>query len=73
VIETLQTIYDIQQLLKQFGSIIYVGDRLMDLQLMESEVTELYRSQLIDVKDYQMALLLLHREIQKEKDKRENR
>lgn len=73
MIETLQTIYDIQQLLKQFGSIIYVGDRLMDLQLMESEVTELYRSQLIDVKDYQMALLLLHREIQKEKDKRENR
>ncbi|NWN97805.1 MAG: YqgQ family protein [Bacillus sp. (in: Bacteria)] len=47
----MKTIYDIQQLLKQFGTIIYVGDRLADLQLMESEVTELFRSQLIDIKD----------------------
>jgi uncharacterized protein YqgQ len=70
VVEELKTIYDIQQLLKQFGTIIYVGDRLADLQLMESEVTELFRSQLIDIKDYQMALLLLRQEIQKEMDKK---
>lgn len=69
----LKTIYDIQQLLKQFGSIIYIGDRLADLQLMESEIHDLYRSQLIDIKEYQMALLLLRREIQKELDKRKSR
>jgi uncharacterized protein YqgQ len=73
VVEELKTIYDIQQLLKQFGTIIYVGDRLADLQLMESEVTELFRSQLIDIKDYQMALLLLRQEIQKEIDKKKKR
>ncbi|WP_033828417.1 YqgQ family protein [Bacillus andreraoultii] len=69
----MKTIYDIQQLLKQFGSIIYIGDRLADLQLMESEIHDLYRSQLIDIKEYQMALLLLRREIQKELDKRKSR
>ena len=73
MVEELKTIYDIQQLLKQFGTIIYVGDRLADLQLMESEVTELFRSQLIDIKDYQMALLLLRQEIQKELDKKKKR
>ncbi|MCU9613873.1 YqgQ family protein [Caldibacillus lycopersici] len=69
----MRTIYDVQQLLKSFGTIIYIGDRLADLELMESEVRELYRSQLMEVKDYQMALLLLRQEIQKEKDKRKNR
>lgn len=73
MVEELKTIYDIQQLLKQFGTIIYVGDRLADLQLMESEVTELFRSQLIDIKDYQMALLLLRQEIQKEIGKKKKR
>lgn len=73
MVEELKTIYDIQQLLKQFGTIIYVGDRLADLQLMESEVTELFRSQLIDIKDYRMALLLLRQEIQKEIDKKKKR
>lgn len=57
-----RTIYDIQQLLKQFGGFIYIGDRVSDLELMEDEVRELYKSQLIDSKDYQMALLLLRQE-----------
>lgn len=73
MITKLKTIYDIQQLLKQFGTIIYIGDRLADLQLMEAEIHDLYRSQLIDIKEYQMALLLLRREIQKELDKRKSR
>ncbi|MGM9929686.1 MAG: YqgQ family protein [Bacillus sp. (in: firmicutes)] len=66
----MNTIYDIQQLLKRFGTFIYVGDRLADLQLMEDEVRELYKSQVIDVKDFQMALLLLRREMALERDKR---
>lgn len=66
----MQTIYDIQQFLKKFGTIIYVGDRLADLELMEAEIIELFHSKLIETKDYQMALLLLRHEIQIEKDKR---
>lgn len=63
----MKTIYDIQQLLKRFGTIIYTGDRVADLQLMDDELRELYKSQLIELKEYQMALFLLKQEIQKTK------
>lgn len=67
---TMKTVYDVQQLLKQFGTIIYVGDRLADLELMEEEVKELYESQLIDVKQLQAALFVLRQEAQIEREKR---
>ncbi len=63
------SIYDIQQLLKKFGTIIYTGDRIADLQLMQDELRELNQSQLIDSQDYQTALYLLKQEIQKELNK----
>ncbi|UOR12314.1 YqgQ family protein [Halobacillus amylolyticus] len=66
----MKTIYDIQQLLKQFGTFIYVGDRLAELELMEQEIQELNQAQFIAKEDYQMAILLLHREIAKMKDER---
>lgn len=59
----METIYDIQQLLKSFGTIIYVGDRVATLELMEEEVKELYRSELIETKDFQSAIMLLRHEI----------
>lgn len=59
----MKTIYDIQQFLKNYGTIIYIGDREADLELMASELKELYDSHLIDVKDYQMAILLIRNEI----------
>jgi uncharacterized protein YqgQ len=65
----MKTIYDIQQFLKKYGTIIYVGDRLADLELMEEELKELHNSQLIDMKDLQTALLLLRHEAQLEKEK----
>ncbi|MGX6442746.1 YqgQ family protein [Neobacillus sp. K501] len=65
----MKTIYEIQQYLKQFGTIIYIGDRVADLELMESEVNELYRSQLMDPKDYATAKLILRHEIQFLKEK----
>jgi len=63
--DTLKTIYDVQQLLKKFGTIIYIGDRVSDLELMEEEMKQLYQSNLVEPKDYQMAVLLLRQEIQK--------
>lgn len=65
----MKTIYDVQQLLKRFGTFIYIGDRLADLELMEAELMELRYSTLIDKQEFQSALLLLRREIQIEKDK----
>jgi uncharacterized protein YqgQ len=64
------SIYDVQQLLKRFGSIIYVGDRLGDLQLMEEELKQLYYSQAIERKDFEMAILLIRHEIQYELEKK---
>ena len=55
----MRTVYDIQQYLKRFGSYIYMGDRLADLEMMEFEVRELYRSKLMETKEYQTALLIL--------------
>lgn len=66
----MKTIYDIQQFLKQYGTIIYLGSRLADLELMEEELKELYQSQLIDTNEFQTALLLLRHEIQLEKEKK---
>ncbi|MED1205136.1 YqgQ family protein [Heyndrickxia acidicola] len=66
----MRTLYDVQQLLKRFGIIIYLGDRIADLELMEWELKEMYQSNMIDIMDYQKARLIIRNEIQKEKDKR---
>lgn len=66
----MKSIYEIQQYLKQFGTIIYIGDRVADLELMEAELRELYQSQLIDTKDYTTALLILKHEIQLAKERK---
>ncbi|GAM13655.1 YqgQ family protein [Mesobacillus selenatarsenatis] len=68
----MKTIYDIQQFLKKFGTFIYIGDRVADLELMGAELKELYNSQLIETKDYQSAILLLRQEIRMEKEKNAN-
>ena len=65
----MKTIYDIQQFLKRFGTIIYIGERVADLELMEMELKELYQSQLIELMEFQTALLILRHEIQFQKEK----
>jgi uncharacterized protein YqgQ len=65
----MKTIYDIQQYLKKFGTIIYIGERVADLELMEFELQELYQSQLIEPMDFQTAQLILRQEIQFQKEK----
>lgn len=53
---------DIYDLLKTYGTYIYTLDRFGDLALMEDEIRELYKANVLDIKDYQMALLLLRQE-----------
>ncbi|WP_110927411.1 YqgQ family protein [Bacillus massiliglaciei] len=64
----MNTVYDIQQLLKRFGTIIYTGNRLADLELMETEIRELYQFKMIDVKEFQHAVLVLRQQIAREKE-----
>ncbi|MBP3039588.1 YqgQ family protein [Bacillaceae bacterium Marseille-Q3522] len=65
----MKTVYDIQQLLKKFGAILYIGDRVADLELMESEINELYRAKLIGRKQYESAIFILRHQIRMEKER----
>ncbi|WP_431798842.1 YqgQ family protein [Halobacillus andaensis] len=65
----MKTIYDVQQLLKKFGTFIYVGDRLAELELMEDEIQTLYEAQCVTKEEYSMAILLLRSEIAVLRDK----
>ncbi|WP_106497145.1 YqgQ family protein [Lentibacillus sp. Marseille-P4043] len=67
----MKTVYDVRQLLKRFGTFIYIGDRLADMELMEIEIKDLYQSQLIRTDEYQMALLILRKEMARLHDKEE--
>ena len=58
----MKTLYDVQQLLKQFGIIIYIGKRLYDIEVMKIELEKLYDNGLIDKDDYITAELILRRE-----------
>lgn len=69
----MKTIYEIQQFLKRFGTIIYIGDRVADLELMEAELRDLFEAQLIEPREYQTARLLLRQEIQIQKEKQTTR
>jgi uncharacterized protein YqgQ len=66
----MKTVYEIQQFLKTYGTIIYIGDRVADLELMESELKDLYQAQLIETRDFLTALLILRHEIQLQKEKK---
>lgn len=67
-------VYDVQQLLKQFGIFIYTGDRLADLEFMGIELKELYELNLIEPEQYQVGILILKRESRLlQEKKKENR
>ena len=60
--KVLKNMYDVMQLLKRYGTYIYTTDRTSDLILMEDEIRELYNSQVLEIQDFQMAILLLRQE-----------
>ena len=61
----MKSMLDIIGLLKQYGIYIYTKDRIGDLYLMEDEIKELYKTNVLDIKDFQMALLILRQEEQR--------
>lgn len=60
--------YDVQQLLRRFGTFIYIGDRLAEIELMETEIKELFQNQFIRTDEYQMALMILRKEAARLRD-----
>ena len=65
----MKTLYDVQQLLKQFGVVVYLGKRLYDIEMMKIELEALYKSALIDEENYLIAEMILRREHQIEMEK----
>ncbi|MFX3979237.1 YqgQ family protein [Streptococcus suis] len=51
-----------QQLIKRFGIIIYMGNRLYDIEMMQIELNRFYQAGLLDRMDYMEAELVLRRE-----------
>lgn len=58
----MKTLYDVQQFLKNFGIIIYVGKRLYDIELMKIELKRIYDAGLMEKLDYLEAEAVLRRE-----------
>ena len=65
----MKTLYDVQQLLKQFGVVVYLGKRLYDIEMMKIELEGLYQNALIDKENYLIAEMILRREHQIEMEK----
>ncbi|RCW65373.1 YqgQ family protein [Saliterribacillus persicus] len=58
----MKTMYDVQQLIKRFGTIIYIGNRLAECELMEDEIRELFQQGFILNEQYYQAMLIIKRE-----------
>lgn len=58
----MKTLYDVQQLLKRFGIVVYMGNRLYDIEMMKIELSQIYQAGLMDKMDYIQAELILRRE-----------
>lgn len=52
--------YDVQQLLKQFGFIIYFKDKNDMLNMMEQEIRELHSNQLISQDAFIKCILIIN-------------
>ncbi len=72
VVKQMKTFFDVQQLLKRFGMIVYTGNRLGDLELMEEELQELYDMKMLEQERYLIAKMIIRNEISKERDKHES-
>ena len=61
-----RTLYDVQQLLKQFNVFVYVGKRLYDIELMAIELDNLHQAGVVDQSTYMKAKIVLRKEHRKE-------
>ena len=58
----MESLYDVQQLLKHYGIIVYMGKRLYDIELMKIELARIYEAGLIERQTFMQAELILRRE-----------
>lgn len=61
----MKNLLDIIKLLKRFGIYVYTGNRKDDIDLMASEIKDLYDNGLLMKEDYLKAVLVLRYETNK--------
>ena len=69
---TYRTLYDVQQLLKEFNVFVYVGKRLYDIELMAIELDHLYEAVVVDNQTYMKAKIVLRKEHREEEQREKN-
>ncbi|MFD1471105.1 YqgQ family protein [Companilactobacillus mishanensis] len=67
----LRTMYDVQQLLKKYGTYVHLGKRIWDIELMSIELRNIYKNEMIDKPTFIKAQLVLKSEHRKEEKKEE--
>ena len=65
----MKNFYDLQQFLTTFGIIIYMKDRKHTLSMVEYEVRELRRIELISKEEFLRAMLIIKQEVNYELSK----
>ncbi|AMY04687.1 DUF910 domain-containing protein [Staphylococcus condimenti] len=58
--QEINNFYDVQQLLKQFGFIVYFKDKHDMLEMMEQEIRELHEYQLISKETFIKCILIIN-------------
>lgn len=61
-----RTLYDVQQLLKEFNVYVYIGKRLYDIELIAIELDHLYQAGVVDNATYMKAKIVLRKEHREE-------
>lgn len=67
-----RTLYDVQQLLKEFNVYVYVGKRLYDIELIAIELDHLYQAGVVDSQTYMKAKIVLRKEHREEEQREKN-
>ncbi|MCA1213726.1 DUF910 family protein [Bacillus velezensis] len=62
MVKKMNSFYDVQQLFKSFGHIVYFGDRQAEIDFMKDELKEMYLSNVIEREVWQKAAGVLQRE-----------
>lgn len=57
----INNILDVKALLRRFGIVIYMGDRLTDYEMWEEELRDLYQESMIDVEEFRAAMMILQK------------
>lgn len=60
----MRSFYDVQKLLKSYGIVVYMQNRKYHLDLVEFEIRELYKKELIQQKEFLLAIAIINQERQ---------